>query len=219
MFRIRQIHNANSLANQKALSSVLRIYEEAFSYYPQYSAKIAKLLKQFSQHDFDIILLVAEGRKSRILGFTLTFYFPQLKYAYLDYLASDPKRSQRGYGSSLYEATQALLRDSGCRGLFMDVPPDEREMLKEKSRLKINQRRMAFYERFGALPIIGTKYQAVSHKANQGYMTYLVYDNFYEKYPLRAASLKKVVAKILLIKGNMPATENKVKEIDRKSVV
>ena len=214
MFRIRQIHNANSSQDQTTLASVLRIYEEAFSYYPQYSAKIADFLNFTSNHDFDIVLLVAEGNKNRILGFTLSFYFPKLKYGYLDYLASDPSRSMRGYGTAIYEHTREVLKQAGCKGLFMDVPPDEPEKASyEIANLKNNKKRMAFYERFGALPIIGTKYDVISHKANQGYHTELVYDPLDLKRPLGAASLKKVVIRILQIKGNMDQGDNKLKKI------
>lgn len=213
MFKIRKIHDAHTPQNQAALSSVLRIYEEVFSYYPQYSAKIAELLKFVSKHDFDIVLLVAEGNKNRILGFTLTFYFPRIKYAYLDYLASDPKRSERGYGTALYERTREVMKEMGCKGIFMDVPPDDKDKLKEGSRFKVNQRRLAFYERFGALPVLGTKYDSILHKANQGYITFLVYDALQSSKPLSRAALKKVVARILQIKGNMQPEEAKVKEI------
>lgn len=213
MFRIRQVHDARTSPNHAALSAVLRIYEEAFSYYPQYSAKIAELLKFSSKHDFDIVLLVAEGSKNRVVGFTLSFYFPLLKYAYLDYIAIDPNRTARGYGSALYERTREVLKESGCQGIFMDVPPDDKDKLKEPERLKINQKRMAFYERFGAFPVIGTMYDSVSHKANQGYMTYLVYDVLAAAKKLSATDLKKVVTRILRIKGNMTAEDAKVKEI------
>ena len=125
MFRIHQVHDAFSPQNQLALSAVINIYQKAFAYYPEYAAKIAELLKFSNKSGFEVVLLVAEGNKNRILGFTLTFYFPRLKYAYLDYLASDPKRSQRGYGTALYEATREHLAQYKCRGLFMDVPPDE----------------------------------------------------------------------------------------------
>ncbi|MCP5362168.1 MAG: histone deacetylase family protein [Hyphomicrobiales bacterium] len=197
-----------------ALSAVLRIYEEAFSHYPQYSAKIANFLKFSSRHNFDIVLLVAEGNKNRVLGFALSFYFPDLKYAYLDHLASDPKRSARGYGVALYERTREVLIEAGCKGLFMDVPHDEQEKANYKiTDIKINRKRMAFYERFGALPIVGTKYDSVSHKANQGYPMLLVYDPINTSKALSAAALKKVVTGILKIKGNMRPEEAKVKEI------
>ncbi len=214
MFKIRQIHNANSPQDQAVLSSVLRIYEEAFSYYTQYSGKIAGLLKFSSRHDYDIILLVAEGSKNRILGFTLTFYFPRQKCAYLDYLVSDPNRSMRGYGTALYEHTREILKQAGCVGLYMDVPPDEPSGTKyEITDLKINQKRMTFYERFGARPLVGTRYESVTHMANQGYMTYLVYDSLDTVALPKATALKKAVARILLIKGNLPAEDGKVKDI------
>ena len=39
MFRIRRVHDAVSPQNQLALSAVLHIYQEAFSYYPQYATR------------------------------------------------------------------------------------------------------------------------------------------------------------------------------------
>ena len=196
-----------------ALAAVMDIYEKAFPHYVQYTATIADLLKFSSKNDFDVVLLVAEGDKERILGFTLSFYFPRLKYAYLDYVASDPSRSPRGYGVALYERNKEVLREAGCKGLFMDVPPDDLEMLKEPFRLKTNQRRMAFYERVGARPIVGTKYESVTHKANQGYFTYLVFDDLGTSKPLSAATLKKCVARILKIKGDLLPTDTQVKTI------
>lgn len=32
-----------------------------------------------------------------MLGFALSFLFPELRLAYLDYIASDPKRTRRGH--------------------------------------------------------------------------------------------------------------------------
>ena len=154
MIRIRQVHDAASPQNRTALSAVLHIYQEAFSYYPQYAARIAELLKFTSENDFEVVLLVAEGHKHRILGFALTFYFPRERFGYLDYLVSNPKRNARGYGAALYEATCEYLQHRKSKGLFMDVPPDDASLLAEKQRLPVNKRRLAFYERFGARPII-----------------------------------------------------------------
>ncbi|MGD2140874.1 MAG: histone deacetylase family protein [Burkholderiales bacterium] len=213
MFRIRQVHNAHSPRDQIALAAVLGIYETAFPYAPQYSATIAEILKFASKTDFDVVLLVAEGDKDRILGFSLSFFFPRLRYAYLDYIATDPKRPTRGYGVALYERNREVLREMGCRGLFMDVPPDDVDKLREPGRLRTNQRRMEFYERMGAFPVVGTQYESVTHKANQGYVTYLVFENYDPAKPLTASALKKCIARILLIKGKMPATDAPVKTI------
>ncbi len=207
MFRIRQLHDRQAATDQSALAAVLRIYEEAFPYYPHYSQQIVRLLQLSAEHDFDTVLLVAEGRKARVLGFSLSFYFPHLKFAYLDYLASDPKRSSRGYGTALYERNRELLQQLGCLGLFMDVPPDEPDKLKEKSSLPVNKKRMAFYEHLGARPIVGTCYDRETHAANQGYPTMLVYDAFKSSTPLSAAKLRKFITQLLKVKGNMSAED------------
>ncbi len=73
MFKIRQVHDAISPENQLALAAVLNIYQEAFAYYPQYAVRIVELLKFTSEQGFDVILLVAEGHKNRVLGFALSF--------------------------------------------------------------------------------------------------------------------------------------------------
>jgi len=73
MFKIRRIHGASNPEDVTALSSVLDIYQKAFSYYPLYAQQIADFLKFSSDYDFEIVLLVAEGRKNRIQGFSLSF--------------------------------------------------------------------------------------------------------------------------------------------------
>lgn len=157
---------------------------DAFAYYPQYATRIAEFLKCSADQDFDIYLLVAQGSKDRILGFSLSFYFPELQYAYLDYLASDPKRSKRGYGTAIYEYNRQLLMQAGCKGLFMDVSPDDPKDLIEKERLRANQKRMEFYERCGAFPVMGTKYESTFTSANKGFFTYLLFENYDPELPL-----------------------------------
>jgi len=109
----------------------------------------------------------------------------------------------------LYEATREYLRAMGCRALFFDVPPDDKEKLKDPAPLAQNRRRMRFYEQHGARPIIGTLYDSVPNKANQGYFTYLLYDKMDPKSELKARQLKALITRILSIKGDMsPDDEN-----------
>jgi len=213
MFRIRQIHDTNAPQNQMAMAAVIRIYQEAFSYYPQYAEKIATILRYSDTKDFDVALLVAEGGKNRVLGFSLNFLFPDLKFAYLDYIVSAPERSARGYGTALYESTKEMIASRKYRGLFMDVPPDDPDLLKDKSRLEINKRRLAFYERMGARPVVNTLYDRLSTPANQGYFTYLVFDDLGTgKTPSRKA-LCGLVAKLSNIKGGMKDGNPKLRKI------
>lgn len=210
MLKIRQIHDLSSKQNATEFNQVLEIYEQAFSYYPQYTKKIAELFNEEVKKDFIITLFVIEGNKARIKGFALIFFFPELKYAYLDYIAIQKSASYRGYGAALYDISREWLLDKKCYGLFMDVPPDVPELLKDTSSLAINKKRMAFYEEFGAYPIIGTKYEQITHAANQGYFTYLVYDSLSTNKPLSAKHLKDVVKKILFIKGGLAANDKNV---------
>ncbi len=213
MFRIRQVFDAASPANQSVVAQVLRIYQAAFSYYPQYAETIAQLLRFEGERDFEVVLLVAEGLKNRILGFALSFAFQDLRLAYLDYIASDPKRSRRGYGTALYEATVEHFAARRYRGLLMDVPPDEEAKLKDTKRLAVNKRRMAFYERVGARPIVGTAYDEIPTRANQGYLTFLVYDDLDTGRPLPRARLKAFLPHILAIKGEMKPDDAEVRRI------
>ncbi|MCB1703827.1 MAG: histone deacetylase family protein [Halioglobus sp.] len=213
MFKIRQVHDAVSPENQTALSAVVNIYQQAFSYYPEYAARIAQLLKFTSEQEFDVILLVAETRKKRIAGFALSFYFARQHYAYLDYIVASPKRNARGYGAALYEATCEYLLQRKCKGLFMDVPTDDEALLVNKSELAVNRRRLAFYERFGARPIANTLYESTRTKANQGFFTYLVFDDLeLGKTPSRREA-RDIVARILAAKASIGADDPKLKLI------
>jgi GNAT superfamily N-acetyltransferase len=87
---------------------------------------------------------------------SFTFYFPEIRLGYLQYIASDPGRPARGIGGALYEATRELVSARGGQGLLLDVPPDERDKLREPELLGINKRRLRFYERYGARVIQGS---------------------------------------------------------------
>ncbi len=213
MFRIRQVDSDATAQDHLVIAQVVRMYQDAFSYYPQYAEKIAELLRFGGDTDFEPVLLVAEGAKGRILGFTLSFLFPELKLGYLDYIVSDPRRAARGYGTALYEATEAFLLERRYRGLLMDVPPDDEAALKDKKRLSVNKRRMAFYERLGARPVAGTLYESVWHKANQGYYTYLLYDDLEAGRKLSRRQLRAFIPRLLAVKGNMAPDEPAVKQI------
>jgi acetoin utilization deacetylase AcuC-like enzyme/GNAT superfamily N-acetyltransferase len=213
VFRIRQIHDASTHQNRLAVSAVLKIYQDVFDYYPEYAAKIATLMKFPNNGDFEVVLLVAEGHKDRILGFSLSFYFPDLRFGYLDYLASNPQRNARGYGGALYEACCEWFWQHKAHGLFMDVPTDDPQLLQDKSELAANRRRLAFYERSGARPIANTAYESTAHKANAGAFTYLVFDDLETGTPLRRKQLRAFLRRMLAIKGQMDADDSKLKLI------
>ena len=213
MIRIRQLFDTTTREDRNAFAAVLRIYRKVFDYDPEYTDKIAGYFSANTSCTFEPILLIAEGVKNRVLGFSLIFFFPELNCAYLDHIASSPNRRMRGYGNALYEATQKLLEEKGCEDLFLDVPPDDATKLKESARLAINKKRLAFYEQYDARPILNTRYDEVSHKGNAGYLTYLVYDRLKAHKPLGAQRLRQVVKRILQVKARMNDDDPKLQEI------
>ncbi len=70
-------------------------------------------------------------RAHRVTGLAFVYYFADLRYGYLQYIASDPRKPARGIGAALYEALRELLAARGARGLFLDVPPADPSKLKD----------------------------------------------------------------------------------------
>ncbi|QPJ64361.1 MAG: histone deacetylase family protein [Candidatus Nitrohelix vancouverensis] len=215
MIQFRRLYQVSTRRDKERLGAVLKLYQESFPYSPEYATQINDFFKKNREQDFEVVLLLAEGPKSRLLGFSFSFYFPDLAYAYLDYLVSDPARKDRGIGAALYDVTRDHYIACKSRGLFLDVPPDEKEKLREPFRLEVNKRRMAFYERHNARPIINTQYDCISSAANQGHATFLVYDDLGNARPLRRADLKKAVARFLEFKGGLTKDDPKFKQIIR----
>jgi len=213
MIQFRRLSQVSTRRDKERLGAVLKLYQDSFPYSPQYATQIGKFLNPAVEQDFEVVLLLAEGAKSRVLGFSFAFYFSDLGCAYLDYLVSDPERKHRGIGTALYEATRELFMLRKCRAIFMDVPPDEKDKLKETFRLATNKRRLAFYEQYDARPVINTQYDCVSTPANQGHVTYLVCDHLGKAKPFKRADLKKAVARFLFVKGGMTREDPKTQEI------
>jgi len=213
MIQFRRLYQVSTLRDKERLGTVLKLYQDSFPYSPEYAAQIGKIFHQGQDRDYEVVLLLAEGAKSRVLGFSFSFYFSDLGCAYLDYLVSDPARKRRGIGTALYEATREHFISRKSRGIFLDVPPDEKDKLKETFRLAVNKRRLAFYERYNARPIINTLYDQIPTPANQNHVTFLVYDDLGNSKPLRCADLKKAVARFLFIKGGMTRNDPESRKI------
>jgi acetoin utilization deacetylase AcuC-like enzyme/GNAT superfamily N-acetyltransferase len=213
MIRFTVVTDDASERARQRIEAVKGLYRKAFPYDLLYPDKIAALIAERASLDFDVLLLVGEDGRGQTLGFTLLFFFADLQVAYLDYIASDPARRTRGIGSALYEATRELALRKGARGMFLDVPPDERERLKEPERLAVNRRRLAFYERFDARPIVGTLYEALDTESNQGYPTFLVFDPLGRRFALRRLQLRKVIRRILRAKYGLRRDDPEVVRI------
>ncbi len=101
-----------------------------------------------------------------------------------------------GLGGILYERVRKEALDLGCVGLFFECLPDDPGLSREEPVRKQNIARLRFYERYGAVPITGTKYETPLEPGGDN-PPYLVFDGLGRKQPLRREKARLIVAAIL----------------------
>jgi acetoin utilization deacetylase AcuC-like enzyme/GNAT superfamily N-acetyltransferase len=177
MFRIRRVHDDITPANKEAIAQVQEILHTQF---PGLSKRdIAKLPEQLRnplKYRFRSILFVAEGVKGRIIGFALLYHEPILHFCYLDYISAAERRTGGGIGGALYERVREEALDLNSIGLFFECLPDDPELSRDPLIRRQNAARLRFYERYGARPIINTRYETPL-KPGDDNPPYLVYDD------------------------------------------
>jgi acetoin utilization deacetylase AcuC-like enzyme/GNAT superfamily N-acetyltransferase len=195
MIRIRRIFDDTLPINQDTLSQVKEILRARFS---EVSAEeiegIGEKLRNPFKHRFRSILIVAETYRNRVFGFALLLVEPDIGFCYLDWIATIDNRG--GVGSALYERVRQEADALGSTGLFFECLPDDAALCPDPASLKDNRRRLRFYERYGARPIIHTSYETPV-KEGDLCPPYLVYDGLTRQRPLRPAFVRKVVRAIL----------------------
>lgn len=198
---------------ERRLQGLQDVFLKAFSFHPSYAEKIAGYAEGRFPPGAEVIILAALDNKGAVLGFTVTFYFSDIRAAYLDYLASDPGRAARGIGAALYETMRDDMRKRGARRLFLDALPDEPALNRHPGLLADNKRRMAFYERLGARPVLGTAYETTVTPANLGDPNMLLYDAMGDEKPLSRRALKAVIERIVTAKTGLTAEEEPLKSL------
>lgn len=197
MIRFRHVVETTSPADAEILRSARLLFRHAFPYEPEGIDRIVRFLENRAQLDFEPILLVSLDRKNSLTGLCFVFYFREIRFGYLQYIASDPERPQRGIGGALYEAIRELLVAKGARGLLLDIPPVDADKLDDISRLPINRTRWKFYERYGARIIEGTEWDVTPNPRNAYYLTTLVLDPLGRVPKLSRALARRAVRRIL----------------------
>ena len=109
MFRIRRIYDHIAPRNRGAVAQVQTILQEQFPGVPE--ADIAKLPAQLQdplQFRFRSILFVADNAAGQVIGFALLLHAPDLKFCYLEYIATAQERTSRGIGGALYDRVRQV---------------------------------------------------------------------------------------------------------------
>ncbi len=197
LFRIRKIADAFLPFNKNAIDQVFNILRIQFPSIKE--EKITTILEQMKnplKYKFSVNLFVAEDGRSNVKGFAILFYMPDKNFCFLDYIAVKPIQISSGIGGAMYERIRKEAQMLKSLGIFMECLPDDESLCQDKSEIKQNKARLAFYEQYGARPIVGTKYETPVNPGDDC-PPYLVYDNLGTNTSLSAAQLKKITRAIL----------------------
>jgi acetoin utilization deacetylase AcuC-like enzyme/GNAT superfamily N-acetyltransferase len=197
MFRIRRVYDDITPLNKEAIAQVQEILRTQFPLLSRRDiAKLPEQLRNPLKYRFRSILFVAEGSKGRIIGFALLFHEPALKFCYLDYISAAERRTGGGIGGALYERVREEALDLNTMGLFFECLPDDPKLSPDPIIRKQNAARLRFYERYGARPIIDTKYETPL-KPGEDNPPYLVYDGLGQDGGLPRGVAREIVRAIL----------------------
>jgi acetoin utilization deacetylase AcuC-like enzyme/GNAT superfamily N-acetyltransferase len=196
MFRIRRIYDTSTPEDQVVLEQVQAILRAQFRTVPE--EKIAQLpsaLRDEAGRGFRTILFVAE-RERGVRGFALLLYAPDLRFCFLDFIATMRERTGGGVGGALYQRARDEAIALRSIGLFLESLPDDPALCRDPEMVKQNVARLRFYERYGARPIVNTAYETPC-KPGSDCPPYLLYDDLGFGRPLRRAATRAVVRAIL----------------------
>ncbi len=197
MIRIRKITNPYLEVNLKKIEEVKEIIRRQFSMISE--KKIEEIDSQLVdpiKHKFQTSLFVSEDIHETVRAFAILFFMPDLKFCFLDYIASAPESSSSGLGGALYERVREEAISLDATGLFFECLPDDPSLCSDPLTLEQNRKRLAFYERFGARPIDNTLY-ATPVKPYDDCPPYLVFDGLGRNEPLTRKNAREIVKAIL----------------------
>ncbi|MCC0059586.1 MAG: GNAT family N-acetyltransferase [Hyphomicrobiaceae bacterium] len=204
MLRIRKVADATSAANRAAVEAAQKIMREQFAAMPE--EDIAKLPGQLSnplKRRYVSRLFVAENSRDQTLGVALMLDFPDIGFSYLEVISTAKGRMGGGIGAALYERVREEARALGTQ-LYFECLPDDPELSPDLEIRAENAARLKFYERYGARPIVGTKYETPVTPGSTD-PPYLLLDPLGSNDLPSAATLKKVARAILERKYGLPA--------------
>ncbi|MBU2532449.1 MAG: histone deacetylase family protein, partial [Alphaproteobacteria bacterium] len=215
MIKFRRLFDLTLVSDIAKFDEIRALFATAFPAEAEAIDRIARIMREPLGRKFEPLLIIAEDHRDKVTGLAFVYYFSELRYGYLQYIASDPAESARGIGGALYEAMRDLLAGKGANGLFLDVPPDDPAKLDDPARVAINRRRLKFYERFGASPIVGTLWDVEPNPRNDGFLTLLLYDPLGRRGRLRATDARRVVRAILTCQYHYEPNDPFVEKIVR----
>jgi acetoin utilization deacetylase AcuC-like enzyme/ribosomal protein S18 acetylase RimI-like enzyme len=197
MLRIRRIYDNVLPVNRSTLDQVQDILRSRFAAVPEEEiAAIGEKLRNPFKQRFRTILFVAESIKGKVRGFAMLLHEPEIRFTFLDWIATASDRAGAGIGGALYDRIRQESTALKVDGLFYECLPDDPEDCPDPAVLKENRSRLRFYERYGSRPIANTDYESPI-KPGDTCMPHLVYDDLGTGRPLKKTLARKVVRAVL----------------------
>ncbi len=197
MIRIRKISNPNNESNLRQIEKIKEITRTQF---PEITEKkldeIGAHMTNPVKYKYQSILFVATDINETVRGFALFLYMSDLKFCYLDYIAVSPSKISSGVGGAMYERLREEAELLNAFGIFFECLPDDPELCRDKDLVPQNQKRLAFYERFGARPISNTQYETPVNPEDDC-PPYLVFDGLGKSDSIPKDKARKIVNAIL----------------------
>ncbi len=212
MFRISHVLGAHREHDRRRIAEVHALLSASFPSQAKEPEYIARKLTDQTARGVPAILLIAYGVGDHVAGFALADYFESIGFAYLDFIITQPEQRGRGLGGALYEALREDMIARGARGLFLEVPTDDPTQVTDPATLKQNRGRLKFYERYGALPVVGTLYDQPIRPSNP-VEPRLLYDPLNSKKPLTSEELRDVIRNILTHRYQYEAQDPYVEQV------
>ncbi len=197
MFRIRRIYDAVLPLNQEALRQVQAILREQFPYVSEDEVEaLPEKLRNPIKYRFRSLGFVADDWQGRVQGFALLMHEPKLNFCFLDFISAGARLEGRGVGGALYQRVRDEAIALNAVGIFFECLPDDPVLSRDPVVRRQNANRLRFYERFGARPIVGTRYETPV-KPDSDNPPYLVFDGLGRGAPLRR-DYARAVTRIIL---------------------
>lgn len=160
MFLIRKVQDTTNPLNRAAIAEAQRIMRSQFSGMDQAEIdRLPDLLVNPLKYRFVGRLFVAEAANQKVLGVGLLLHAPDVGFCYLEILSASIGATGGGVGAALYERIREEAIALKASGLYLECLPDDTALSPDPAVRKNNARRLAFYERYGARPIINTLYE------------------------------------------------------------
>lgn len=195
MIRIRRIYDDVHAADREAVEQAQEILRTQFSVSEATVRELRSRLRTPLRSDVRSILFVAEDGRGQVRGFALVHHVPDLEFCFLEFISAAQGRTGGGIGGALYQRVREEAEALNCIGVFMEVQPSDPEHVPDEKERRANARRLRFYERFGALPIIGTAYETPLEAGGEA--PHLLYDDLGHDRPLGRERARAIVRAIL----------------------